>query len=131
MDMQEKSVLVTGGGSGIGAGLAEEMDRRGAPVTGGGRRAAGLEAVAGRGSGIGAGMAEELARGGGLVTIVGRRADRLDEVAGRSGEETGRAGTVHAHVADVTDEDAVAGAVGAAMEHGGGLDGVVACAGGS
>src|SRR5699024_6531420 len=96
MDMQEKSVLVTGGGSGIGAGMAEEMARRGA-----------------------------------LVTIVGRRADRLDEVAGRIGEETGRAGTVHAHVADVTDEDAVAGAVGAAMEHGGGLDGVVACAGGS
>ena len=94
--MQEKSVLVTGGGSGIGAGMAEEMARRGA-----------------------------------LVTIVGRRADRLDEVAGRIGEETGRAGTVHAHVADVTDEDAVAGAVGAAMEHGGGLDGVVACAGGS
>src|SRR5699024_10311447 len=79
----------------------------------------------------GAGVGGEQARRGALGTIGGRRAHRLDEVAGRIGEETGRAGTVHAHVADVTDEDAVAGAVGAAMEHGGGLDGVVACAGGS
>uniref|UniRef100_UPI0018911A7E SDR family oxidoreductase n=1 Tax=Dietzia sp. SYD-A1 TaxID=2780141 RepID=UPI0018911A7E len=38
---------------------------------------------------------------------------------------------VRAHPADVTDEDQVSGAVAAAAEHGDGLDGVVACAGGS
>lgn len=96
MSFEGKSVLVTGGGSGIGAGTAEELARRGA-----------------------------------RVTIVGRGADRLADTARRIGELVGRPDQVLAHSADVTDEDAVAGAVAAAVEHGGGLDGVVACAGGS
>lgn len=96
MSFEGKSVLVTGGGSGIGAGVAEELVRRGAKVT-----------------------------------IVGRGAERLAETAQRIAENSGRADAVRAHAADVTDEGQVAGAVAAAVEHGGGLDGVVACAGGS
>lgn len=96
MSFEGKSILVTGGGSGIGAGTAEELVRRGA-----------------------------------TVTIIGRGAERLAETARRIAEATGREGAVRAHAADVTDEDQVSSAVAAAVEHGGGLDGVVACAGGS
>lgn len=96
MSLQEKSVLVTGGGSGIGAGVTEELVRQGA-----------------------------------RVTIVGRNGERLTETADRIGNAAGKPDAVHAHPADVTDEDQVSAAVAAAVEHGGGLDGVVACAGGS
>ena len=96
MSFEGKSILVTGGGSGIGAGTAEELVRRGA-----------------------------------TVTIIGRGAERLAETARRIAQATGREGAVRAHAADVTDEDQVSSAVAAAVEHGGGLDGVVACAGGS
>lgn len=96
MSLQEKSVLVTGGGSGIGAGVTEELVRQGA-----------------------------------RVTIVGRNGERLTETANRIGDAAGRPDAVRAHPADVTDEDQVSAAVAAAVEHGGGLDGVVACAGGS
>ncbi|PAY24275.1 short-chain dehydrogenase [Dietzia natronolimnaea] len=96
MDLQGRSVLVTGGGSGIGAGVTDELARRGA-----------------------------------LVTIIGRDSGRLAETTRRIGEATGRPDAVHAHPADVTAEDQVSAAVAAAAEHGGGLDGVVACAGGS
>jgi len=81
--------------------------------------------VTGGGSGIGAGVAKELADAGAKVTIVGRNAERLGQVADSLG-----AGVL-AHAADVTDEDQVAGAVVAAVAHGGRLDGVVACAGGN
>lgn len=87
--------------------------------------------VTGGGSGIGAGVTEGLVRGGAVVTIVGRGVERLAETARRIGAAAGRADAVHAHPADVTDEDQVSSAVAAAVEHGGGLDGVVACAGGS
>lgn len=70
-----------------------------------------------------------LVTGGG--SGIGRGAERLAETAHRIAESTGRKGAVHAHAADVTDEYQVAAAVAAAVEHGGGLDGVVACAGGS
>lgn len=96
MSFEGKSILVTGGGSGIGAGTAEELVRRGA-----------------------------------TVTIIGRGAERLAETARRIAQATGREGAVRAHAAEVTDEDQVSSAVAAAVEHGGGLDGVVACAGGS
>ena len=46
--LQEMSVLVTGGGSGIGAGTAEYLTQRGARVTICGRRADKVEAVAER-----------------------------------------------------------------------------------
>ncbi|GAC68053.1 putative oxidoreductase [Gordonia soli NBRC 108243] len=84
--------------------------------------------VTGGGSGIGAGIAEILADRGAVVTIVGRTRERLEEVASRL---TSQGGRVHVQVADVTDEDQVADAVAAATAHGGRLDGVVACAGGS
>ena len=87
--------------------------------------------VTGGGSGIGAGVAEELVGHGAQVTIIGRGAERLAETAHRIADSTGREGAVRAHAADVTDEYQVAAAVAAAVEHGGGLDGVVACAGGS
>ncbi|WP_026919729.1 SDR family oxidoreductase [Gordonia shandongensis] len=81
--------------------------------------------VTGGGSGIGAGVAAELAAAGATVTIVGRNAERLDRVADTLGDG------VRAHSADVTDEDQIADAVAAAVDHGGRLDGVVACAGGN
>lgn len=87
--------------------------------------------VTGGGSGIGAGVAEELARRGAAVTIIGRGSERLEATAERITGAVGRPGAVHAHAADVTDESHVADAVAAAVAHGGGLDGVVACAGGS
>lgn len=96
MDMQGKSILVTGGGTGIGAGVARRLVELGA-----------------------------------TVTIVGRRAEVLEAVARDLGEVAGRPDAVRTHAADVTDEEQVAGAVAAAVEHGSGLDGVVACAGGS
>jgi 3-oxoacyl-[acyl-carrier protein] reductase len=45
-DLSGWSVLVTGGGSGIGAGVARHFVERGARVTVGGRRSAKIEAVA-------------------------------------------------------------------------------------
>lgn len=81
--------------------------------------------VTGGGSGIGAGVAKALADAGAKVTIVGRNAERLEQAAQSLGDG------VLAHAADVTDEDQVAGAVAAAVGHGGRLDGVVACAGGN
>lgn len=87
--------------------------------------------VTGGGSGIGAGVAEELVRQGAIVTIVGRGAERLEATAERIAGDSGRPGAVLAHAADVTEESQVADAVAAAVAHGSGLDGVVACAGGS
>lgn len=86
--------------------------------------------VTGGGSGIGAGVAATLAQCGARVTIVGRNAERLGDTAERINARTGRT-AVHAHAADVTDEEQIAAAVAAAAGHGDGLHGVVACAGGS
>ncbi len=96
MDMQNKSVLITGGGSGIGAGIAATLVEYGA-----------------------------------TVTIVGRTQSRLEEVAGRLNAHAGHDGAVLAHAADITDEDQISAAVDAAAAHGDGVNGVVACAGGS
>lgn len=87
--------------------------------------------VTGGGSGIGLGCAVRFAADGANVTICGRNEDRL-----RAGVETIRAtaapgARVGAVAADVTDEEQIAAAVAAATEVTGGLDGVVACAGGS
>ncbi|MFW0785308.1 SDR family oxidoreductase [Gordonia sp. CPCC 206044] len=96
MEMTGKSILVTGGGSGIGAGVATALAAQGA-----------------------------------TVTIVGRTADRLEGTAQQIATAHPDAPAVHSHPADVTDEEQIAAAVAAATEHGGGLHGVVACAGGS
>ncbi|MGC4963492.1 SDR family oxidoreductase [Gordonia sp. DT218] len=87
--------------------------------------------ITGGGSGIGEGIATVLVGLGAKVTIVGRTADRLTAVQERLNLDAPAGAGAHAHAADVTDEDQVVAAVAAATEFGGGLDGVVACAGGS
>jgi NAD(P)-dependent dehydrogenase (short-subunit alcohol dehydrogenase family) len=87
--------------------------------------------VTGGGSGIGLGIAARLAADGATVTICGRTESRLLEAIESVGAIDG-AGSLHAHVADVTDEAAVRDVVAAAEDHAGGpLRAVVANAGGS
>ncbi|HUV09781.1 MAG TPA: SDR family oxidoreductase [Acidimicrobiia bacterium] len=86
--------------------------------------------VTGGGSGIGEGCAVALARDGAVVTICGRTVDRLEAAAARIRDAVPGAG-VHVIGADVTDETQVDAAVARAVEEGGGLNGVVASAGGS
>lgn len=86
--------------------------------------------VTGGGSGIGEGIAALLVERGAYVTIVGRNAERLDGVAEKLNAGVDGAPAL-AYAADITDEDAVAGAVAAATARTGRLDGIVACAGGS
>jgi NAD(P)-dependent dehydrogenase (short-subunit alcohol dehydrogenase family) len=66
--------------------------------------------VTGAGRGIGRACAVALTEMGATVTLVARSGDELDEVAAATGGVP--------HVADVTDPDAVAGAVRAARDHG-------------
>jgi NAD(P)-dependent dehydrogenase (short-subunit alcohol dehydrogenase family) len=66
--------------------------------------------VTGAGRGIGRACALALAEMGATVTLVARSADELEEVAGETGGVP--------FPADVTDPEAVAGAVRAAREHG-------------
>jgi len=80
--------------------------------------------VTGGSSGIGLAAAGMLLTAGARVTICGRSRDRLDAAAERLASP--RLATV---VADVTEPEAAARAVGAAVEHGGRLDGVAAIAG--
>lgn len=93
---------------------------------------AGLGAlVTGGGSGIGLGIASRLAADGATVTICGRTESRLLEAIESVGTIDGP-GSLHAVVADVTDEAAVVAAVAAAEANAGGpLGAVVANAGGS
>jgi len=86
--------------------------------------------VTGGGSGIGEGCALALARDGAVVTICGRTVAKLDAAAARIRDAVPGAG-VHVIGADVTDEAQVAAAVAKAVEEAGGLNGVVASAGGS
>jgi NAD(P)-dependent dehydrogenase (short-subunit alcohol dehydrogenase family) len=86
--------------------------------------------VTGGGSGIGLGCAQRLLQDGAAVTICGRTEARLEgAVAELQAAVPG--GTAQYAVADVTDEDAIAAAVAKAAEPTGGLDAVIACAGGS
>ncbi len=84
--------------------------------------------VTGGGSGIGKGAAVALAGVGANVMLLGRNADRLAAVAD---ELSGAPGQVRYEPADVTNEDQVSAAVGAATAWTGKLDGVVHSAGGS
>ena len=81
--------------------------------------------VTGGGTGIGLGCAQRLAADGATVTICGRRRDVLDAAVAAIG------GSARAVTADVTVEDDVAAAVAAASGPDGGLDIVVANAGGA
>ena len=93
---------------------------------------AGLGAlVTGGGSGIGLATAQRLAADGATVTICGRSAERLAGAIDASGPFDGP-GSLHAVVADVTDEDSVSAAVAAAEASAGGhLGAIVTSAGGS
>ena len=87
--------------------------------------------VTGGGSGIGLASAARLAADGATVTICGRTESRLAEAIAQVGAIDGP-GSLHAVVADVTDEDAVIAAVRAAEANAGGpLGAIVANAGGS
>ncbi len=87
--------------------------------------------ITGGGSGIGLASVARLAADGCHVTICGRTRSTL-EAGVEEIKATAVAGTeVGSIVADVTVEDDVAAAVAAAVDHGGGLDILFACAGGS
>ncbi|MEI2697675.1 MAG: SDR family NAD(P)-dependent oxidoreductase [Microthrixaceae bacterium] len=87
--------------------------------------------VTGGGSGIGLAVARQLAAAGVVVTICGRTEARLTEAVAQLSTDLPDA-SVHAAVADVTDEDAVAAAVRAADDRARRACGaVVASAGGS
>ncbi len=87
--------------------------------------------VTGGGSGIGLGCARRLVTDGASVTVVGRTEERLVAAVAELAPLAAEGAIVQHAVADVTDEDAIAAAVGRATEPTGGLDAAVACAGGS
>src|SRR5688500_18891539 len=80
--------------------------------------------VAGGSAGLGLAIAKELAAEGARVSIASRSADRLDAAAAEIG------GDVHTAVVDVRDGDAVRAWVDAVAERLGGVQIVVANAGG-
>lgn len=90
--------------------------------------------ITGGGTGIGAACAQRAALEGAAVTICGRTAETLEQSKGRIDEGLSQqpdgAGTVRTAVADVTVEADVERLVATTMEANGGLDGVVANAGG-
>lgn len=86
--------------------------------------------VTGGGTGIGAACAARLAADGAAVTICGRTASKLVEAAKRIEAGAGHGGTVQVVSGDVTKEEDVQMIIEKACEPTGGLDGVVANAGG-
>jgi NAD(P)-dependent dehydrogenase (short-subunit alcohol dehydrogenase family) len=86
--------------------------------------------VTGGGSGIGLAVAKRLAADGASVTICGRTKSRLDDAVTEIHAVAADGATVQRCVADVTDEADVARAVEDACAITGGLDALVAVAGG-
>ena len=87
--------------------------------------------VTGGGSGIGLATAERLAADGAHVTICGRTEQKLADATARISAVAADNTTARYVVADVTVEEQVTGAVAAAREATGRIDGLFACAGGS
>src|SRR3954452_2723061 len=115
-----------------GRSAGSDARRRARPLrlrTGGGGRLERIALVTGAGGGIGAATVSALAARGWAVVAVDRADDdpRLPYALGRAGDAGD--GHVVAHAADVTDLDALAGAVALAEERFGGLDAVIAAAG--
>ena len=88
--------------------------------------------VTGGGSGIGLAIAARLAADGAQVAICGRTESKLDDaVTAITGQGIGEGGSIRRIVADITVEDQITAAVAFAAEPTGGLDILVANAGGS
>jgi NAD(P)-dependent dehydrogenase (short-subunit alcohol dehydrogenase family) len=86
--------------------------------------------VTGGGTGIGAACAAQLAADGAAVTICGRTESRLIDASAKIAAAAKHGGSVQYVVADVTNEADVAALVAKATEPTGGLNGVIANAGG-
>jgi len=86
--------------------------------------------VTGGGTGIGRACAAAAARDGAAVTICGRRAEVLEQAAETIAAVAGHGGSVQIQTGDVTDEDSVRAIVAKSIEPTGGLDAVIANAGG-
>jgi 7-alpha-hydroxysteroid dehydrogenase len=86
--------------------------------------------VTGGGTGIGRACARQLAADGAAVTICGRTESKLLEAAEHISSTAGHGGSVQVIAGDVTNEDDVKCFVAKAMEPTGGLNGLVANAGG-
>ena len=87
--------------------------------------------VTGGGSGIGLAVASRLAADGATVTICGRTEQKLVDAAAQIGATAAPGAEVRTIAADVTVEDQVTAAVAAACGPAGGLDILIANAGGS
>ena len=86
--------------------------------------------VTGGGTGIGAACAARLAADGAAVTICGRTEAKLQDAAKKIAASAGHGGSIQIIAGDVTNEDDVQRIVAKSAEPTGGLDGVVANAGG-
>lgn len=86
--------------------------------------------VTGGGTGIGRACAAAAAADGAAVTICGRRAEVLEEAAETIAAAAGNGGSVQIVTGDVTDEESVQAIIAKSCEPTGGLDAVVANAGG-
>ncbi|MBJ20300.1 MAG: SDR family oxidoreductase [bacterium] len=86
--------------------------------------------VTGGGTGIGAACAARLAADGAAVTICGRTEAKLEDAAKRIEAGAGHGGRIQIIAGDVTSEDDVRRIVAKSAECTGGLDGVIANAGG-
>lgn len=86
--------------------------------------------VTGGGTGIGRACAAAAAADGAAVTICGRRAEVLEEAAETITAAAGNGGSVQIVTGDVTDEESVQAIIAKSCEPTGGLDAVVANAGG-